>query len=147
MNLRDDFWYEKIWISPDKFSFSKREHILWLLAWLPTIRAENLNWPPSPHRSSYIEQVSTPRERLNPFKVLRKLVHKVRHPYRAKWENQRSIIANLENQLCAMGIDGLIVKSIYAYNESPEWLGKCLNLPYKVILRRAEAGLQTIIKK
>ena len=136
--MKDEFY------SAESFEWTYRQ-VKWLLVWLPTIREANLDWPPAPKNSNYTD-VAKPKRIDNLLKVWRKITHKANKPYRAKWENERSILGHLENRLCKAGLDGILIKAIYSYKEDATWLGKCLNLPYKVVLKRAIDALDRLVE-
>ena len=136
--MKDEFY------SADSFEWTYRQ-VKWLLVWLPTIREAGLDWPPSPRGSSYTD-VALPAKRENIRKIWRKLFHKAVKPYRARWENERSILGHLENRLCKAGLDGILIKAIYSYKEDATWLGKCLNISWRQVLERAGAALDKLVE-
>jgi len=125
------------WYSASSFKWTYRQ-VKWLLSWLPFIRVYGLDWVPSSKSSGYVG-VKTKRK---PGEK----VHRSNKLYKAQWENERSILGHLENRLCKMGLDGMLVKSLYSYQESAEWLGKCLNLTDEVVKERAKLALDKLVE-
>ena len=132
------------WYSASAFKWTYRQ-VKWLLSWLPALRENDLDWPPGTKKSGYVDQV-LPSIKRDILKLWRRVTPKSNRLYRAKWENERSILGHLENKLCKMGLDGMLIKSLYCYNESAEWLGKCINLPEKVVKQRAKLALDKLVE-
>jgi hypothetical protein len=127
-NLGMDYLKDE-WYSADSFQWTHRQ-VKWLLSWLPFLRATGYDWPPAPNKREYeVAPIHTKK------------------PYQAVWENEHSILAHLENRLCKLGLDGVLVKGIFSHREDAEWYGKCLNIPSRVIVKRACNALDKLVTR
>ena len=97
--------------------------MLWLIRQLPTLKEGY--YPPDPvGSSSYVDTGLGKRT--------------VRS--RAPFENAELIAGEVEARLARCGLDGLILKALTLWEESPEYLAKCLGKPvWSIIQRRASA--------
>lgn len=136
---RDEYY------SPNSFRFTERQ-IEWLLAWLPHLRRLQLTWPPNPKpKSGYVELKQPFFKRFS--EVWHKIIKRPPPFYEGKWENTASILGNLENRLCLLKLDGLLIKAIYCWHEDYETLVRYTNLPKKVLIRRVEDAFNRLVKK
>lgn len=135
----------EFWCSPDSFEYGYRQ-MIWLLGELPYLRDTGMDWPPNPNKKSAkeekVEQVSRVRRAVQ--NLARKMFAKRQFYYSGRWENCRSIVAHLENRLCAMGRDGAMVKLMYVAGDSAEDIGRYFNLPSKVVKKIIDNRLRQI---
>ena len=119
--MTEDHEYYKF----NELTFDARQ-MLWLIRHLPTLKEGH--WPPDPVGSGGY----TDRQGKRPVKR------------RAPFENAALIAGEVEARLEMCGLDGLILKAIVLWEETPEYLAKCLKMPEWVILERKAAALRYI---
>ena len=118
----------EIWYSPDAIRFSRRQ-VRWLLSLLPSIREGY--WPAKGNETGYD---NTPMRQKHRY-------------YKAKKENIISIAAELEIRLERTGLDGLLVKAIYCWDDSYSSLAKHLHCSEDAIDRRVDDAMRYVCGK
>lgn len=115
----------ELWWEPRQIVFN-REQVLWLLAWLLSIREGN--WPPDPRYTGYTDTAGVTKTR----------------SYRAPFEAAALVAAELDARIRACGQDGEMLLAYHCYGMEATRIAKLVKMDEERVMRRIKRALRYI---
>lgn len=113
----------ELWFEPRQIVFN-REQVLWLLAWLLSIREGS--WPPDPRYTGYTGDVTKS------------------HSHRAPFEASCQVAAELDARIKACGQDGEMLHVYYCHGLELTRIAKLVKMDEERVMKRIRRALRYI---